>query len=79
MFLTLLAIYGISALSLIYILYQSVAKFGVELTFAESCWHLALILCPIANTAVVLLVAGWKVQGLANKVRREIVSSDEAT
>lgn len=70
MFPTLLAIYGISALTLIYILYKNVAKLETQLTFAESCWHLAIILTPIANTAVVLLVAGWNVRDWGNKVRR---------
>lgn len=72
MFITLWAVYGISALALIYVLYKNVADLETNLTFAESCWHLTIILCPIANTAVVLLVMGWKVQDWANAVRRKL-------
>jgi len=58
---TLIVIYLLSAVILLYGLYQNVGKLEIHPPFSECIWHAAIVLTPVANTSVVLLLAVWKV------------------
>lgn len=66
---TLIILYTLSALYLVYKLYQGVRTDGIDPPFKECCWHALIILTPI-NMFVTALVLGWEVEAWWKKRKK---------